>query len=331
LVLGGLRQAASATKEWVVTRQVQSHHTNTEMSRSAPPQVDAGTAIGFKVKVSCPSGCDLRGNTVRVVDQDRTVAKEVALTSFEEGKNETNGFTVEGPIEPGQCTWSVVFPAQDVGGVLHDESSTPVLFSVRPHATIMTVWDIPSPVAVNDKFKIKVGVKCSVGCNLTDNKIAVYGQRRKKVAVGTLGGVPWPGTSALYWTELGLEAPGAEGHYRWRAKFAQPGLDLPHQEASHDFAFTAAPAPQHTVTVQVIAQDTKTPISNAQVLLRPQGGYPYRAFTDDSGLATLRVPEGQYQLHVSKTFRRPQRRSLEVRENAAIKLELWERWKEWWE
>ncbi|HUT60721.1 MAG TPA: hypothetical protein VNA25_22985 [Phycisphaerae bacterium] len=315
-----------------MTREAQSHQTNMEMIRSAPPEVDAGTDIPLKVRVSCPCACDLRGKTVRVIAEDSAVAKEVALTSFEEEMNETDEFTVKAPIELGECTWSVVFPAQEVGGVLHEESSTPVMFNVKPHATSMAVWDVPSPIAFNDKFKIKVGVKCSAGCNLTGKEIRIYGPKGKKVATVALGDVPWPGTSGLYWAEVGLEAPGVEGDYRWRVKLPKPDLELPHEGASYYFAFTTARPPEHLVTVEVTGEDTKAPISNAHILLRPQSGYPYRAYTDEAGMAKLEVPKGEYELYASKGDEyETLETTVEVTYEATIKAELLVREKEWWE
>ena len=306
-----------------MTEEVKSHQTNTEMVQSVPPEVDAGTDIPLKVKVSCASACDLRGKTVRIIAQDSTVAKEVALTIFEEEMNQTDEFTLKAPIELGECTWSVVFPGQEVGGVLHEGSSTPVVFTVRPHATSMAVWDIPSPIAINDKFKIKVGVKCSAECKLMGNKIGIYGQKGKKVATGALGGVPWPGTSALYWVEVELEAPRVEGYYRWKVKSRKPDLELPHEEASYSFFFTTARPPEHVVTVEVIAQETTTPVKHARVLLRPQSGYKYRGYTDEGGVAKLQVPKGDYTLYALKgheyeTFQT----TVEITHDATIRAEL---------
>jgi len=301
-----------------VTAEVQSHQTNTEMIQSAPPEVDAGTDIALKVKVSCPFACDLRGNTVRILAQDGTLAKEVALTSFQEEINETDEFTVKAPIELRACTWSVVFPAREVGGVLHEESFTPFSFTVKPHSTSIAVWDVPSPIAFNDKFKIKVGVKCSAECNLVDKEIRIYGQKGKKVATGPLGGVPWPGTSALYWAEVELEAPGVEGHYRWRVKFPKPDLGLPHEEASYKFGFTTARPPEHVVAVEVVDRETKIPVKNAHVLL-----HPYRGYADECGVANVQVPKGRYELYVSKeSDYETLHTTVEVASDVTVKAEL---------
>ena len=97
-----------------------------------------------------------------------------------------------------------------------------------------------------------------------------------------------------------LQAPGVEGYYTWVVKFRKPDLELPHEEASYHFGFTTASPPEHVVTVEVIDQDTKTPLKHARVLLRPQSGYPYRGYTDEGGLAKLQVPKGDYTLYASK-------------------------------
>jgi len=301
-----------------MTREVQSHQTNTETTQSAPPEVDAGTDIALKVKVSCPSACDLRGKTVRIIAQDTTVVKEVALTSFEEEINETDEFRVKAPIELGACTWSVVFPAQEVVGVLHEKSSTPVTFNVKPHKTSMAVWDLPSPVMMNSQSKIKVGVKCSAECQLGGKDIEVYDEKAAKAATGRLGETPWPQTSGLYWAEVELAAPATEGGYSWTAKFPAAELELPHEEASSSFSFRTARPPEHVVTVEVIDKDTKTPIKNARVFLNP-----YRTYTDECGVAKLQVPKGEYKLYASKdhdyeTFRT----TVEITDDATIKAEL---------
>jgi len=284
-----------------VTGEVKSHQTKTEMIQSAPREVDAGTDISLKVGASCSCACDLRGNRITVIAQDGAVAAEAALTSFEEGLNETDAFTVKAPTQLGQCTWSIVFPAQEVGGIPHGESWTPVSFTVRPHSTGIAVWDAPSPIALNSRFRIKVGAKCSAGCNLVDTEVRVYGQKGRKVATARLGPVPWTGTSALYWTEAELEAPGDEGYYRWRVRLRKPDLELPHEDASHTFFFTTARPPQHVVTVEVIAEEANTPLERALVVLRPGTGYPYRSYTDEGGVARLEVPNGEYTLYVSKS------------------------------
>ena len=308
-----------------MTEEIESHETSTYMVEAAPSEVDARADIALKVEVSCPEARDLGGSMVRIVVQDGTRAKEVELSEFDGTVNHTDEFAVEAPIKPGEYTWIAVFPAQEKEGVLHKESSTPFSFTVKPHSTSIAVWGVPSPIALGDEFTIKVGVKCSAECKLTDKEIAVYGQKGKKVATGALGGVPWPGTSALYWAEMELEAPGVEGYHKWTVKFRKPDLELPHQDASYHFGFVTARQPEHVVTIEVISKATKTPIKNASVLLRPHiyRGYAYSSRTDSGGVAKLEVPKGKYKLDASKsdeyeTFQT----TVEITDDATVKAEL---------
>jgi len=300
-----------------VTEEVESHQTNTEMIQSAPAEVDAGTDMALKVKVSCSSNCNLQGGKVRIVDDEGAVVKETELVSFDGAVNDTDEFVVHAPIRLGEYTWSVVFPAQEKQGVLHEESSTPLVFKVKPHSRSMAVWDVPSPIAFNDKFKIKVGVRCSAECNLMGNKIEIYDHEGGKVATATLGDVPWPDTSALYWAEVELEAPGTEGSYSWEVKLPKPDLELPHEEASYKFGFITARAPEHVVTVEVIDKDTKTPIENAYVFVQPYSGY-----TDDAGVAKIGVTKGEYKIYVLKGEYKDFQTTAEVASDIALQAEL---------
>jgi hypothetical protein len=96
------------------------------------------------------------------------------LTEFDGAANETDEFIVKALIKPGEYTWTAVFSAQEKEGILHEESLASFSFIVRPHATSMTVWDVPSPIAFNTRFKIKIGVLCSAECKLTGNKVEIY-------------------------------------------------------------------------------------------------------------------------------------------------------------
>lgn len=297
--------------------EVKAHETSTSMVEAAPAEVDAGTDIALKVRVSCSSACDLRGKIVKIIAQDVVVAKEIELVTFDGTVNETDEFVVKAPIELGGYTWTAVFPAQEKEGVLHEEGSTPFSFIVKPHATSMAVWDEASPIVFNTKFKLKVGVKCFAECKLADKKIEIYDHEETKVATATLGGVPWPATTALYWVEVELEAPSIEGFYRWTANFPKPDLELPHEGAAYTFGFLTARQPEHVVTVEVIDKATKTPIKNAHVILPP-----YRGDTDDSGVARVSVPKGDYKLYVSESGYETFQTTAEVASDVAVKAEL---------
>ena len=276
------------------------HETTTSMVEAPLAEVHGRTDMALKVKVSCSSGCELWGRTVKIIAQDGVAVEETVLVSFDGTANETDEFLVRAPFEPGEYTCTALFPAQERKGILHEESSAPFSFVVKQHATSVEVWDVPSPIAVGDEFKIKVGVKCSAECNLAGQAIEIYDHEGARVAAGTLGEVPWPESSAVYWAEVETKAPGIEGRHRWTVRFLEPDLEVTHKEASCSFAIVTARQPEYVVTIEVVEKDTKTPIKNAHVRLRPlmYRGSTYMTHTDEGGVARLKVPRGKYQLYV---------------------------------
>jgi hypothetical protein len=144
------------------------------------------------------------------------------------------------------------------------------------------------------------------------------------VATGTLGEVPGSGATALSCAEVELKAPSIEGRHRWTAKFPKPDLELPHEESSCTFAFGTARQADHVVTIEVINGETKTPMKNAQVTLRPliYRGNAYMSDSDDGGVARLSVPKDEYQLYVlgdGKEYFLP---TVDVTGDVTIKAEL---------
>jgi hypothetical protein len=226
---------------------------------------------------------------------DDTVAREIEITEYDGTDNETAETALIAPAELGEYRWSVLFPAQVQNGILHEEDSEPFWFTVRPHMTSMAVWDVPTPVVLGASLDIKIGAKCDAQCSMEGQKFAVYDHEDVKVASGTLGGDPWPRATALYWTELQLQAPKAEGLYRWTVKLEEPDLPLAHQVTSYSFVFRTVKQPERVVTVKVLDTETREPVEEAVVLL-----HPYRAKTDVNGLARIEVAQGEYELNVTK-------------------------------
>ncbi len=311
-------EAAEVEPEAVGAGEAKPEEHDVTVSMVDPPaEVNAGSSVALQSRVSCPSGCDLRGKVVRIIAQDAVVVEEIYLTQFY-GLNDTDVITVKAPTKPGEYTWTALFPAQEKGGRVHRESSASFSFVVKPHhATSMAVWDVPSAIPAGDRFRVKVGVKCSADCELADKQIEIYDHEGGRAATEKLGDVPWEGSSTLYWTEAQLESPGTEGYYRWTVKFPEPDLELPHGDASYTFGFTTVGPPEHVVTVEVIDKDTKTPIENADVLL-----HPYRGNTDEGGMARLMVPKGEYKLYVSKHKFETFQTTVEAASDVAVKAEL---------
>jgi hypothetical protein len=197
------------------------------------------------------------------------------------------------------------------------------------HTTNVVVWDVPSAIVVGERFRIKVGMKCSNECDLTDSPFGIYDEglqlgsgirdpgseegsgigdqgskEGRRVATGTLSGETWPGTTGLYVAEVELEAPAAEGLYTWSVKGPSTGLrtgpesdlEIPHAEGSISFGVRVVSHPEYLVRVETVDQASQTPLSGARVVM-----HPYKAVTDERGIAEVRVAKGAYKLFVSQS------------------------------
>ena len=297
-----------------MTADVRAHATTIEMIEPVPPEVAVGAGIILKVKVSCAAGCDLDGTPVRVTAVEAAVESALGTGAL---RDETAEITLEAPRQAGDHTWNVVCGPHPSAGIRHGETSLPVRIRTIPHATSLAVWAIPSPVAMGEKFGIKAGAKSSAAVSLAGLNIEVCDETGAVVARGRLGAAPFPGTSALYWTEVELPAPAAEGLYAWSVKLAPGELDLPHEHASTSFSVSIVRPPEHRLTIKVIEKDTAAPIANAQVRLGV-----FRGATDQSGLAQVDMPRGVYDLNVWKIGYEAPTRTVELNRNISLEVEV---------
>jgi hypothetical protein len=282
------------------------HQTIVEMNPSLPQELDAGADIVVKVNVLCPAGCDLRGIAIQVMAEDQVLGSS----------DETGALALKAPSQVGTHTWAILFPRQEIEGVVHEESCLVVSFTTRPHATSMAAWDVPSPVVMNNSFKVKAGVKCAAMCSLAGQLVEVRDESGARAGEGRLGEAPWPGTSALYVAEMELTAPATEGICSWSARFVPTGSELPHEEASAVFGFRTGRPPEHRVKVKVTDKETEEPLENVEVSLGV-----YRASTDALGLASLQLPGGFYSLNAWKAGYETLPTMVEVDKDLMIQVE----------
>ena len=184
----------------------------------SPGVVDAGAEMTLRGNVSCSPPCDLRGHSLLVKDHASAEAARIELTEFDGETNRTNEFVLKAPVTVGEHTWSALCPAVEKNGTSYIEASAQISFTVTPHATYVAAWDIPSDIVVRERFKIKVGMKCSNACRLANGDFEIYDHEGRQAAAGTLADECWPGTVGLYSAEVELRAPASEGLYTWKVK-----------------------------------------------------------------------------------------------------------------
>ena len=283
----------------------------------SPGEVDAGANMTMKGKVLCTPARDLRGRTFLIKDQDGALAQSTELTEFDGETNETSELVLKAPVRPGAYTWLAVCPAHTEAGTSHEETLAPFSFTVKQHSTRVVVWDVPSAIECGEKFSIRLGVKCSSECRPDGWAVEVRDHDGKTQATATLGDEPWPGTVALYSTEVNLRAPDTEGLYAWEAKAPAAGLEIPHTECIARFGVRVEPTPECILTVLAIDMESQAPVKGAKVVV-----HPYRVSTDEHGVAEVRVPKGAYRLFVSGGNYFPFRSDGEVKADMTIRAEL---------
>ncbi len=292
------------------------HPIAVELSRRLDAEVDAGTQIVLKVKVSCPHGCDLREHVIVVVAPDGAVMGSGRLVEYSGKVNETAEFAFTAPEEVGEYAWKVVCPRHDLGDAAHQEGSLPIMVRTLAHDTSLAVWSVPSPIVINHPFRIQVGATCSSGCDLSGKEIQICDETGASIAHATLGETPWDGTRALYWTEVDLVAPPTEGPTTRSVAFAPAELRLPHGGTSARFVFETVKPPQYSVAVKVV-QKNGTPVEDAQVRLGV-----YFAYSDSNGVATVATPQGTYSLDVLKTGFEAPSQVLDVSDDVTVEVEV---------
>ena len=283
----------------------------------SPGEVDAGAEMTLKAKASCSPAADLRGQALQIMDQDGALVERAELTEFDGESNETSEFAVKAPVEPGAYTWLAVCPALATAGPPSEETSAPFSFTVKPHSTRVVVWDVPSTIESGETFSVKLGVNCSSECRPDGWTAEVRDQDGGRRATVTFGGEPWPGTSALYYAEVELSAPDTDGLHTWEARALADGLHLPHAEAVASFGVRVVPAPECLLMVVAVDMESQTPVKGAKVVV-----HPYKTFTDERGVAEVRVPKGEYRLFVSGKKYFPFRSDGEMKADVTIRAEL---------
>lgn len=262
----------------------------------SPDTVDAGAEMTLHARVSCAPLCDLIGHRLLVKDGVGAEAGVLELTDIDDEENAVGALALNAPLEPGGHVWSALSPAVVKKGVSYEDASRAISFTVKPHSTRVLAWDVPSTVVAGDKFTIWIGIKCSSECVFANKTFEVYDHDGAEIAKGVRSGEIWPGTNGLYSQALELTAPSAAGLYHWTVRCTGQDLEKPHAEGAASFGLRVVAAPECLVKVEAVDKISQKPLAGAQVAL-----HPYKAVTDERGLAEIRVAKGAYDLFIAKT------------------------------
>ena len=283
----------------------------------SPREVDAGSNLTLKSQVSLSSTDGLQRRSVLIEDHDGGLIETIELTGFDGESNKTGEVVVKAPVMPGTHVWRAVCRAQTLENVSHEDASTSFSFTVKPHPTLVVVWDAPPTIECGKRFGIKLGVKCPSECRAKGWAVDVLDHEGERQATATLSVAPWPGTDTLYFTNVDLKAPDAEGLFSWEARAPGSDAEVPHAEGTARFGVRVVAPPKCCVTVVAVDAERHTPVRGAKVVM-----HPYRAVTDERGVAQVMVSKGTYRLFVSGPNHVPFRRDAEVTTDVTIRAEL---------
>jgi len=221
------------------------------------------------------------------------------------------------PLEAGEHIYRAVLAAAEKDGVAHEETATAFCFVTKAHATSVNVWGLPSAIAAGERFGLKVGIKCSAGCKLTGRPLRIFDHDGAQVGSASLFDDIWPGTTALYFSEVEAQAPLKTGDYEWEVRTAASERGVPHAAGSFTFTVKVVSPPDCEVTVAAVDSAKQTPINGAHVLL-----HPYRTSADETGIAKVKVTRGQYKLFVSGFNYIPYAGNIDVAGDVTVRVEL---------
>jgi hypothetical protein len=187
------------------------------------------------------------------------------------------------------------------------------LESATLHEASVAVWDIPT-AAAGERFVVKIGVKSLAGCAIGGCRLEVRDSAGEVAASGRLGAEPWPGTEALFWTEVELHAPAKPGQAAFSVRIDASSFDPPHRDAATAVRVPVVARPEHSLTVTVAADGR--PVEDAIVRLGP-----YRATTDAAGRAEIKTAKGRYELVVWKAGYDAPITPVSIEADAAVRID----------
>ena len=261
----------------------------------SPDEADAGADITLNVEVAYSGKESLRAPRVSIRDGEGAELARAELTEAEDDNAYVaEDIVVAAPRSAGDCVYRAVVLAADKDGDWQEQASADVRFTVKAHAAALNTWDAPSAIVAGSRFKFMVGVRCSAGCRLAGQGLAIVDQQGAQVGEAKLGSEIWPETDALYVAEVEAEAPPSPGAHQWEVRTGTWDCELPHEAGAVAMSLRVVAAPDCEVTVEAVDKEQQTPIKDARVVI-----HPYRAVTDENGVARVKVTKGRYDIYVS--------------------------------
>lgn len=257
-----------------------------------PKEAFPGTNATLKVEVTCEEDFQLTGQRLSLVD---SAGEELAQAVLGTDLGTSHGATLEfcAPRTVGTHELKVKLISK-TGQNYVPEVAADLSITVVSHLVTVSAWKVPSAIVAGESARVFVGAKCSSNRSLASIPVVVRDHTGQQVWAGALSENTWPGTTALYFTEVDMIAPPDQGEYTWQVEASGLGDESSNVKETFEFLVRTVPAPE--VEVSVVAKDHSTgdPVPGLQVVI-----HPYRAVTDKDGAARIKVVKGTYKLFVT--------------------------------
>lgn len=284
---------------------------------ATPQAIHPGESTTLLIKVACVPARDLRGRTVTIRDEAGDEVGRVELTEFGGAATEAPPLSVTAPSAVGTFGWTAELASDEAPDGPPELVSAPIRIEVAPHATHVAVWGVPTGVPAGERIAAHVGIRCASGDMLVGEAFRILDHDGTELATGRVGDEPWPGTTALAYASVELGAPTSEGSYTWQVQTEASDRVTPHEAGSASFRVKVTARPDVRVRVVTAEKATGEPLKGLHVLM-----HPFRAVTDEDGVAVLDVPKGSYAVHVSGRRYVPFHERLDVAEDTTVTARL---------
>lgn len=295
-----------------IASEIDSHQLTISLDEAFPGEVIAGTKIDVVLRLSCSDGCDLNHAHISIINFNANPSTRNLTQSEPQACIKCE---LTAAKQAGTSNWKIQFPQQELAGFMHEATEINLTSLILPHRTSIAVWNIPSP-SLGSSFKVAVGVKCSAGCDLSGKQVEIKDESGLRHGAGVLGTRPRPGTEALYETELCLNAQTHLGIFPYIAFFAADNMKCEHHAAIGRFSIRTLEPAEHIVTVRFLRENTDIALSNIDVWIGE-----YKALTNESGVARVHVPRGDFELSTVSSHIESQSVAIVVREDMTVELQ----------
>lgn len=276
-----------------------------------PESPEAGAPMSIAVTTDVPPD----GKRAKLLDAEGAERATAGFGDPDETGRVTARLDTTAPDTAGDHAWTVILVDTDEDAPL---ARTDAAFSTRPHDIRPTVWGIPSAIPSGTAFRVNIGLRCVSGCSSAHWGFVIADESGTEILAGQVGDSPAPGTEALHFAEIELNAPRTEGQHVWQIRPTCPEHTLPHVAVPADLNLNVVRQPEHVIRVRAVDALTGSPVNRAKVV-----AHPFRALTDADGRAEIAVPRGSYTVFVSGQQYFPVRQQAEIAADVEIHAEMY--------